>query len=68
MEEKVVIWDVGGIVFLQRTQTFANNLIMQGCQTSAAEGNPFIQGLSSLQASISAALAIDAEGVCSAQQ
>lgn len=48
MEEKVVMLDVGSIVFLQRTQTFANNLIMQECQTSAVEGNPFIQGLSSL--------------------
>lgn len=38
---------VGTFVFLQRTQTFANNLIMQECQTSAAEGNPFIQALSS---------------------
>lgn len=51
-----MIWGVGGIVFLQRTQTFANNLIMQGCQTSAAEGNPFIRGLPSLRASISTAL------------
>lgn len=48
MEEKVVALAGGSVVFLQRTQTFANNLIMQECQTSAVEGNPFIQGLSSL--------------------
>lgn len=47
MQEEALMLPGGSIVFLQRTQTFANNLIMQECQTSAVEGNPFIQELSS---------------------